>query len=150
MSNSDRTEFSAPREFLVDQMRDIFLATAAELGHRLRAAGYYAPTAAQIAVMSQIPPGGIRLIELAMKSGVTKQAVHQMADQLVAAGVLQRVPDPRDGRSKLLRPTAYASEAYAVSREILTEIHSNWRQSLGEESYLALEKALAALAAQPR
>jgi DNA-binding MarR family transcriptional regulator len=131
-------------------MRDIFLATAAELSRQLKAADYYAPTPTQIAVMSQIPPDGIRVVDLAKKSGVTKQAIHQMADQLVGVGVLERVPDPRDGRSKLLRPTPYAAQGYAVSRRILTEIHSEWRRSLGDEAYLTLESGLAVLAKHQR
>jgi DNA-binding MarR family transcriptional regulator len=143
-------DFSVPQEFLVDRMRDIFLATAAELSVRLKATGFYAPTATQIAVMSQIPPSGIRVVDLAKKAGVTKQAIHQMADQLVGAGVLQRVPDPRDGRAKLLRPTPYAAKAYAVSRRILTEIHSEWRLTLGDDGYVSLERSLSALQKHPR
>lgn len=48
---------------------------------------------------------GIRLTELADKLGVTKQAVQQLVDELEELGMFERVPDPEDGRAKLIRWT---------------------------------------------
>jgi hypothetical protein len=46
---------------------------------------------------------GTRLVDLAQRLGVTKQAVAPLVDELVAMGVLERVADPADGRARLLR-----------------------------------------------
>lgn len=47
--------------------------------------------------------GGTRLVDLAARLGVTKQAAAPLVDELVAMGVLERVADPTDGRARLLR-----------------------------------------------
>ncbi len=141
-------DFGTPREFLVDQMRDIFQATAAELGRRLDAAGFFVPRPSQIAIMSQLPITGIRPSELARRAQVSRQAIDQMVDQLEAAGVLERVPDATDRRAVLVRPTRYAAEGYAASRRILTDLHDEWRRSLGDEAYSGLAAAVETIRAQ--
>jgi DNA-binding MarR family transcriptional regulator len=142
---STESDFERPRDFLVDAMRDVFFATAAELGRRLPEEGFYAPTATQIGLMSLLTPQGMRATELARRAQVTKQAVDQMVDQLERVGVLARVADPTDRRARLIRPTPYALRGYAASRRMLTEIHAEWRARLGDELYGQLERALALL-----
>jgi DNA-binding MarR family transcriptional regulator len=142
---STERDFERPRDFLVDAMRDVFFATAAELGRRLPEEGFYAPTATQIGLMSLLTPQGMRATELARRAQVTKQAVDQMVDQLERVGVLARVADPTDRRARLIRPTPYALRGYAASRRMLTEIHAEWRARLGDELYGQLERALALL-----
>lgn len=46
---------------------------------------------------------GLRITELASRLGVTKQAVAPMIDDLEAMDVVERIPDPTDGRAKLVR-----------------------------------------------
>lgn len=46
---------------------------------------------------------GTRLVDLAARLGVTKQAAAPLVDELVLMGVLERVADPTDGRARLLR-----------------------------------------------
>ncbi len=46
---------------------------------------------------------GIRLTDLAERLGVTKQATAQLVDELVELGMFEKVPDPTDGRAKLIR-----------------------------------------------
>lgn len=49
-----------------------------------------------------VPPEGIRLTDLADRSGMTKQAMSELVGDLVAMGYLRRSPDPADGRAKLI------------------------------------------------
>ncbi|MCB9740082.1 MAG: MarR family transcriptional regulator [Deltaproteobacteria bacterium] len=49
-----------------------------------------------------IPFEGIRLTALAARLGISKQAVQQLVDELDALGVLERRPDPADGRARLI------------------------------------------------
>lgn len=46
---------------------------------------------------------GTRITEIARRVGISKQAVAQLVDELEAMGGLERVPDPTDGRAKLVR-----------------------------------------------
>jgi DNA-binding MarR family transcriptional regulator len=46
---------------------------------------------------------GTRLVELAARVGTSKQAVGQLVDDLERQKVLERIPDPSDGRAKLIR-----------------------------------------------
>lgn len=50
-----------------------------------------------------VPLQGIRLTVLAKKVGVSKQAVAQLVDELVEMGAFVKVPDPSDGRARLIR-----------------------------------------------
>lgn len=143
--SSDQPDPGQPRQFLVDQLRDIFTATATELSRRLREGGFYAPTPAQIALLSYVTPEGVRLVDLAQRAGVSKQAIHQMVNQLEQVGVLERVPDADDGRARLVRPTAYALDGYKRARMILSAIHEEWRSVLGDDLYTKLEEAAAIL-----
>ena len=46
---------------------------------------------------------GVRLTSLAERVGVSKQAVQQLVDKLEEMDLVERVPDPFDGRAKLIR-----------------------------------------------
>jgi hypothetical protein len=49
-----------------------------------------------------VPPEGIQIRDLAIRAGVRKQTMAQSVDQLEQAGYLERRPNPRDGRSRLI------------------------------------------------
>ena len=54
-------------------------------------------------LLPHIDLGGTRLTELASRVGISKQAVGQLVDELDEMGAVERVPDPADGRAKLIR-----------------------------------------------
>src|ERR671920_964421 len=72
------------------------------------AAGITDITLAQARVAARIGPQGTRISELAEQARVTKQSAAFLVEQLEAAGYVERVPDPRDGRARLVRLTARA------------------------------------------
>ena len=59
--------------------------------------------AAHTAIFPHLDLEGTRQTTLAQRMGLTKQAVAQLVDELVLMGGLERVPDPSDGRAKLVR-----------------------------------------------
>ena len=69
----------------------------------LAEAGYEDFTVAQARVAQRIGPDGTRLTDLAEAAQVTKQTAGFLVDQLERAGYVERVPDPRDARAKLVR-----------------------------------------------
>src|SRR5919202_27175 len=77
--------------------------------------------------------GGLRLTELAKRSHTTKQAMRYTINQLEAAGYVERVPDPSDGRAKIIRLTERGWQSRRVADEIITSIEHECVRELGEE-----------------
>ena len=82
-----------------------------ELHRRLEAEGHPQVRNAHGCVFRYIEPDGSRLTELAAQSGVTKQAVGEFVDELEGYGYVERVPDPLDGRAKIIRLTERGRDA---------------------------------------
>ncbi len=76
--------------------------------------------------------GGLRLTELAERTHTTKQALRYTINQLEAAGYVERVPDPTDGRAKIIRLTQRGWEGRRVADEIIASIEHECAQKLGE------------------
>src|ERR687890_2339198 len=77
--------------------------------------------------------GGLRLTKLAERTHTTKQALRYTINQLEAAGYVERVPDPTDGRAKIIRLTERGWEGRRVADEIIASIEHECVQQLGEE-----------------
>ena len=77
--------------------------------------------------------GGLRLTELAERTHTTKQALLYTINQLEAAGYVERVRDPTDGRAKIIRFTERGWEGRRVGDEILASIEHECVQQLGGE-----------------
>jgi DNA-binding MarR family transcriptional regulator len=84
---------------------------------------------------------GSRLTDLAEASGLTKQAVGESVAELERLGYLERVPDPNDGRAKIIRLTERGREAVTTGRRIFDEIEREWAEQLGEELIAGFREA---------
>ena len=109
---------------------------------RLAAAGYDDITPAQARVFQRIAAGGSRLTELAEQAGVTKPTAGFLVDQLERAGYVERVPDPTDGRARLVRVAERGRRSVEASRAIVTEIENEWTAHLGERRMAQLRRLL--------
>src|SRR3982751_2829769 len=76
-----------------------------ELNRRLHDAGYTDIRTSHGPVFHHLPPGGMRLSQLAELARMTKQAMAEHIAELEGLGYVVRVPDPADGRAKLICPT---------------------------------------------
>jgi DNA-binding MarR family transcriptional regulator len=97
--------------------------------------------------------GGLRLTELAERTHTTKQALRYTINQLEAAGYVERVPDPTDGRAKIIRLTERGWEGRRVADEIIASIEHECVQKLGEErmrQFEALLKEVSSVLAENR
>ncbi len=83
--------------------------------------------------------GGLRLTDLAEQTHTTKQALRYTINQLEAAGYVERVPDPTDGRAKIIRFTERGWQGRRVADEIIASIERECVQRLGEERMKQLE-----------
>lgn len=110
------------------------------------AAGFDDVTPAQARLLARVAEDGTRLGELAERARVSKQTAGHLVDQLARAGYVERVPDPTDGRARLVRLTARARDAVPVANGAVVEVLERWEEHLGAESMAALGDALARLA----
>lgn len=99
-------------------------------------------TQAQARVLMRVDPGGTRLTVLAEAAQVTKQTAGFLVDQLEKAGYVERVPDPTDGRARLVRVTEKAKSAVPVANEEMARIEAEWEQHIGKRRMAALREAL--------
>jgi DNA-binding MarR family transcriptional regulator len=84
-------------------------------------------------IFHHLRQGGFRLTELAERTHTTKQALLYTINQLEAAGYVERVPDPTDGRAKIIRLTERGWEVRRAGDEIIASIEHECVQKLGEE-----------------
>ncbi len=75
---------------------------------------------------------GSRPSDIARAVGITKQAVQQLVDDLAGLGVLESVPDPKDGRARLVRFTAEGREAIADGLSVLAEVEDALAREVGK------------------
>lgn len=105
---------------------------------------------ARAALIPLIGPGGARMADLAARSGLSRQAVHQHVEALEADGVLRREPDPDDARGRILR---YTDAGLAVLREAdaaKRRIEADYAARLGPVRFADLLAALALIAREGR
>ena len=70
------------------------------------AAGYDDLNPAHVELIRYPTLGGLRPTKLADQVGITKQSVNDLLGHLERHGYLLRVPDPADGRARVIRLTA--------------------------------------------
>lgn len=96
-------------------------------------------------VFPHIPFEGIRLTELAARLGISKQAVAQLVDELEEMGALERVPDPTDGRAKLIRWSRAGRAGLEHGLRILAELAQELAGVVGAEELRRTHEVLLAL-----
>ncbi len=111
----------------------------------VRAAGVQV-TPAQARLLARVGEGGTRAAELAERALVTKQTVSHLLEQLERAGLVERVPDPRDGRARLVRLTDAARSVVPVANSAVRDTLAGWERRIGAERMADLADALAELA----
>ena len=126
----------------------MFIASRAAADRVFRAvqqAGFDDVTIAQSRLLMGLDPEGTRLSVLADRAQVAKQTATALVDKLEHAGYVERVPDPSDGRARLVRMTPRAEAVLPVARAEEERIEAEWRAHLGPELMGHLRVALTSL-----
>jgi DNA-binding MarR family transcriptional regulator len=97
-----------------------------ELTRRLRAAGDVHCTPAHHPVFENIDPEGTRLTVLAERAAMTHQSMSELVSTMAAIGYLERVPDPADGRAKLVRLTPHGRQMVRLAVAEIADIEREW------------------------
>lgn len=93
-------------------------------------------------LLPHIDLDGTRQSELAARLGVSKQAVGQLVEELEVLGVLARIPDPADGRARLVVFTAAGRASMLSGLKLLTEMQQELSAEIGEQHMRQLHRAL--------
>ena len=88
---------------------------------------------------------GIRATELARQVGISKQAVGVLLEDMLTWGVVERVPDPADGRAQLVRLTTEGEAATLRGLGVLDGLAAELEAELGEKTMRKLHKRLGQL-----
>lgn len=82
-----------------------------------QAGGFPTVSAAQLTLFHHLDPDGVRLTDLASHATVTKQSMIELVDRAEAMGLVERRPDPRDGRAKVVHPSVSGSRLLECLRD---------------------------------
>lgn len=124
---------------LLTQLTRLF---QAELFDRLRAAGLEDARVPHTHVTAYIKAEGSRLTELAAHARMTLPAMSELVDDLQRLGIIERRPDPSDGRAKLICLTDAGWEAMRTARRVISEIEADYAQLIGAERFEAAAQTL--------
>jgi DNA-binding MarR family transcriptional regulator len=100
---------------------------------------------AHTALLPHLSYEGIRVVELARRLEISKQAVSQTLAEMSEAGVVELSADPQDGRAKLVRLTARGAASIAHGLSVLEALERELASEIGEPRMRALHDALLAL-----
>ena len=145
MASDFSSSSSAPLIRLLNAALDEFVA---ELANRVAATPYSDIRITHGCVFGNIDPEGTRLTDLAERAHMTKQSVGEVATDLEQRGYVERVPDPADGRAKIIRLTERGREAREVGRGLIDGIEREWAERFGEDRIAALRDGLEAVTAE--
>jgi len=93
---------------------------------------------AHLIVLRWPGPDGLRPVEIAGQTGMSKQALNYLLGQLEEAGYLERVDDPDDRRSRRVRVTKRGWAAGEVMREAVGEVEREFVAAHGKKELRAL------------
>jgi DNA-binding MarR family transcriptional regulator len=142
-----RPDSTPPLPALLDEVKQM---AVDELHRRLREEGYPDVRPGHGCVFRFVDAGGSRLTELAERARMTKQAVGEVVADLEQLGYVERVPDPGDGRAKIIRLTDHGRDGQGAARRIFRDIERRWARELGEQRVADLRETLRAILALER
>jgi DNA-binding MarR family transcriptional regulator len=96
-------------------------------------------------VFGTVGPEGSRVTDVAFATGLTKQAVGEVASDLEQLGYVERVPDPDDRRAKILLLTERGRAAQAVGVEAIAAVERRLIRRYGKDRFDELVGMLAEL-----
>jgi DNA-binding MarR family transcriptional regulator len=113
---------------------------------RLAERGYQDFPFASAVLLWLLDEGGTRSTVLAVRAGVSKQAMSQQVRQMEREGYLEQVPDPMDTRAKVVRMTERGERVMIACVEVREELNREVTAALGKSEAAQLGAYLDAVA----
>ena len=126
-------------------MTEVKEALIDDFHRRMHEAGFTDIRESHGCVFRHLPPEGLRLSDLADLARLTKQSVGEHVAVLEQLGYVERVPDDRDGRVKIIRPTRKGLASQKAARQAFLDVEASWADAIGEERVAAMRDALEAI-----
>lgn len=136
---------SSPRLHIGQLLTQLTRLFQAELFERLVAAGFEEARVPHTHVTAYIKAEGSRLTELAAQARMTLPAMSELVDDLARLGIVERRPDPSDGRAKLICLTEAGWEAMRTARRIIAGIEAEYADHVGSKRFEDAAQTLNAL-----
>jgi DNA-binding MarR family transcriptional regulator len=110
-------------------------------------AGYTDLSRASVSSLRWPPFDGLRPSEIATRSQLSRQAVNDLLSDLEKGGYLERIPDPTDGRARIVRFTERGWELTQAIRATSFATEREWSRAIGEARFAELRDTLRELVA---
>jgi DNA-binding MarR family transcriptional regulator len=108
----------------------------------LNALGYRDVPAAAVSLLPLLEGKGVRPVTLAAKLKISKQAVQQSLKPLEQSKYVETVPDPTDGRGKLVKLTESGDALLKTMHKVKQAVQDELRGQLGKKTFKKLEETL--------
>jgi DNA-binding MarR family transcriptional regulator len=131
-------------------LRLVYQHYAQDIEAALREAGFGDIRPAHANVFPFVPPEGITVSGLAELARVRKQTMAQAVDQLERMGYIERRPNPRDRRSRLVFLTARGGAVKPVTHATAARVEERWAELTSPEELEALRASLLHLMSELR
>ncbi|HYH11831.1 MAG TPA: MarR family transcriptional regulator [Thermomicrobiales bacterium] len=123
-----------------------FSVRAAEMLHDR---GYPGVALRHIDLLPHIDAAGTRATVLARRAGMTKQGMGKLVAELEERGLVERAPDPTDGRAMLVRFTGVGMDFLEVAVGVVQDLEREYLDILGEERLRDLKESLDCIVEPP-
>jgi DNA-binding MarR family transcriptional regulator len=97
-----------------------------------------------------VPPEGVTVSGLAKLAQVRKQTMAEAVDQLEHMGYVERRPNPRDRRSRLVFLTERGASVKPVTHATAAQVEEHWAELTSPEELEALRASLLRLITELR
>lgn len=131
-------------------LRLLYQHHAQDIEVALREAGFGDLRPAHANVFPFVPPEGITVSELAELARVRKQTMAQPIEQLERMGYVERRPNPRDRRSRLVFLTERGASVKPVTHATAARVEEHWAELTSREELEALRTSLMRLLTEVR
>ena len=131
-------------------LRLVYQHYAQDIDAALREAGFDDIRPAAANVFPFVPPEGITVSRLAELARVRKQSMAQAVDQLERTGYVERRPNPRDHRSRLVFLTERGASVPPVTHAAAERVEQRWAELTSPAEFEALRASLMRLLSELR
>jgi DNA-binding MarR family transcriptional regulator len=144
--SSERAEHSSRRHphlgVLLERARRRLYDRVAQETHE---AGFTELRPAHGSVFAFLPTGGARLTALARRAQITKQSMGELVRDLEVLGYVAQLPDPADGRAKIVTFTDRGRAANEAGILAVRNVEHEWAERIGADRAKELRATLEAL-----
>lgn len=111
-------------------------------------AGHSETRISHVSLTRNLDRGGTRITELAQRAGMTKQGMGELVQQCVSLRLVECLPDPNDGRARLVRFTRRGISWLDAFREAVDQAEHEMLSAVGERNMKQTRAALARYGAE--